>query len=306
MPETTAKSEKTTKKYKDTVFSSLFYDCEDAVENAKDLYKALTGRTVIHAEKCRLEDVLYREFMNDVAYIMDGRFICFIEHQSTINPNMPLRCFLYAARTYERSAITDENKLIYSTRKIKIPAPEFYVLYNGTRPMNNTELKLSDSYMESTGEPGMELRVKVININIDKIEETELQQCKTLYGYSYLVDKVRRCGGDIDKAVHECITDGILPNYLKIWGSEVYNMLYTEYDAEKAKQMLIDEVREDGKAEGRAEGRAEGKAEGMFKAVIMLKNLGINIDKIISSLVEQYGMTKDEASSKVHEILAQS
>ena len=39
----------TTRNYKDTVFSSLFYSCKDAVENAKDLYKALTGITVQHA-----------------------------------------------------------------------------------------------------------------------------------------------------------------------------------------------------------------------------------------------------------------
>ena len=47
----------TARNYKDTVFSSLFYECENAEENAKDLYKALTGRTVCNAEKCRL--VLY-------------------------------------------------------------------------------------------------------------------------------------------------------------------------------------------------------------------------------------------------------
>ena len=112
----------TTRNYKDTVFSSLFYDCKDAVQNAKELYKALTGRTVEKAEKCRLEDVLFREFKNDAAYIMDGKLICFIEHQSSINPNMPLRVLIYAARTYERKTISDE-KLMYSSKLIKIPTP---------------------------------------------------------------------------------------------------------------------------------------------------------------------------------------
>ena len=57
---------KITRNYKDTLFGSLFYSCEDAVENAKALYKALTGREVKHVEKCRLEDVLFRQFLNDV------------------------------------------------------------------------------------------------------------------------------------------------------------------------------------------------------------------------------------------------
>ena len=77
---------KTTKNYKDTVFSSLFYECENAEDNARSLYKALTGKNVEEIEKCRLEEVLFREFKNDVAYIMDGKWVCFIEHQSTINP----------------------------------------------------------------------------------------------------------------------------------------------------------------------------------------------------------------------------
>ena len=88
---------KTTRNYKDTLFGSLFYSCDDAI-----LYKALTGKEVKHVEKCRLEDVLFRQFLNDVAYIMDDVFICFIEHQSTINPNMALRLLIYLARTYER------------------------------------------------------------------------------------------------------------------------------------------------------------------------------------------------------------
>ena len=131
---------KTTKNYKDTVFSSLFYECNNAYDNAKSLYKALTGKNVEEIEKCRLEEVLFREFKNDVAYIMDGKWVCFIEHQSTINPNMPLRLFIYAARTYERFITSD---LIYSYNLVNVPKPEFYVLYNGTNKLENSKLMLS-------------------------------------------------------------------------------------------------------------------------------------------------------------------
>ena len=105
---------KPTRNYKDTLFGSLFYSCEDAVENAKSLYKALTGREVKTVEKCRLEDVLFRQFLNDVAYIMDDVFICFIEHQSTLNPNMALRLLIYLARTYERF-FTGKNLCVFRT-----------------------------------------------------------------------------------------------------------------------------------------------------------------------------------------------
>ena len=297
----------TTRNYKDTVFSSLFYSCKDAVENAKDLYKALTGITVQHAEKCRLEDVVFREFKNDVAYIMDGKWICFIEHQSTVNPNMPLRCLIYAARTYERKTISGE-KLMYSSKRITVPTPEFYVLYNGTSPLKETHLKLSDSFREQNGSPNLELNVEVININHDNLEHTNLKQCKTLYEYSYLIEKIREHQGNVAKAVKECIQQDVLADYLTFYGSEVINMLYTEYDSELAMQIKSQEEYEKGKAEGRAEGiaegRAEGRAEGEAKGIAkgeakgrattikqLLKN-GLSADKIISLLE----MSNEEAS----------
>ena len=138
---------KETKNYKDTVFSSLFYECKDATDNAKNLYKALTGKEVEEIEKCRLEEVLFREFKNDVAYIMDGKWVCFIEHQSTINPNMPLRLFVYAARTYERFITGD---MIYSGNLVKVPKPEFYVLYNGKTKLKDDNLKFSTAFYDNT------------------------------------------------------------------------------------------------------------------------------------------------------------
>ena len=251
----------TARNYKDTVFSSLFYECENAVENAKDLYSALTGKTVETAEKCRLEDVLFREFKNDVAYIMDGKLVCFIEHQSTLNPNMPLRLFIYAARTYERNFLTDN--LIYSSNLIKIPTPEFYVLYNGRKKLDSDIMKLSTAFKTSEKDPELELIVNVRDINYDRMNGTELARCQTLSDYSFLIEKIREYQGDIERAVKECIDLDILAEYLKFYGSEVINMLFEEYDAKKALDVKGREEFEKGKAEGIAEGKAEGIAEGI-------------------------------------------
>ena len=269
----------TTRAYKDTVFSSLFYDCKDAIENAKSLYKAITGKTVQHAEKCRLEDVLFREFKNDVAYIMDGKFICFIEHQSSINQNMPLRCLIYAARTYDRKTIYDE-RLMYSTQLIKIPTPEFYVLYNGQNKLEYTELQLSDSFKEDACSPNLELKVKVININLNNLKNTKLKDCKELYGYACLIEKIREYKGDIKRAVNECVEENILRDYLTFYGSEVVNMLFTEYDAEQAKKVLAEESRAEGEAIGRAEGKAIGRAEAQSSMLKKLQKLGNSVKQL--------------------------
>ena len=278
----------TTRTYKDTVFSSLFYTCNEALENARSLYETLSGKKVTNIEKCRLEDVIFREFKNDVAYIIDDKLVCFIEHQSTINPNMPLRFFIYAARTYERKFMSGD--LVYTSRLVPIPTPEFYVLYNGRTALSDDILKLSDSFKAPTDVPQLDLVTKVIDINYHKLMETELSQCRTLKEYAFLIDKVRENHGNMEKAVKDCIKENVLVNYLEYYGSEVVNMLFEEYDADKARRILIEETREDALAEGEAKGRAEGEA-GMIKR---LHNLGNTVKQIASmfkmpeSEVEKY------------------
>ena len=197
--------------------------------------------------------------MNDVAYIMDGVFICFVEHQSTINPNMALRLLIYLARTYERFYTGDD---LYKSTLIELPTPEFYVLYNGTDKLDKYTLKLSDAFKSKTDCPKLELEVKVIDINYDKMQETDLKNCKILSEYSFMVDTVRKYNGDVERAVKECIEKGVLVDYLRHYGSEVVNMLFEEYNAEKALEIKGKEEYEKGLNIGKAEGKALGKKEG--------------------------------------------
>lgn len=258
---------KETKNHKDTVFSSLFYECENAVDNAKSLYKALTGKDVAEIEKCRLEDVLFREFKNDVAYIMDGKWVCFIEHQSTINPNMPLRLFVYAARTYERF-ITGNS--IYSSTLIKVPKPEFYVLYNGKTKLEDNSLKLSTAFSDNTGDLTAEINVKVFDINYSRMD-MQLKSCHALSDYALLIEKIRQNNGNIDKAVKECVDNNVLKEYLSFYGSEVINMLFEEYNAEKALEVRGKEEYE----KGLITGKSEGEKIGFLKALVQLVKDGI-------------------------------
>ena len=93
-----------------------------------------------------LEDVLFRDFKNDVAFSVAGQSIVLSEHQSTVNSNMPIRDLLYIAREYEK-VIPARSR--YKTGLIKIPTPRFLVFYNGVRdqPLEQT-LRLSDAFME--------------------------------------------------------------------------------------------------------------------------------------------------------------
>ena len=236
--------EKENREHKDSVFVDLFYQDETAKKNLLSLYNALhdtnyEDETIIR--KVKIDDVLYKNFKNDISCEVNGLVLVFGEHQSTINRNMPLRCLMYVGRAYEQLV---DSKARYRTTLVKIPTPEFYVFYNGEKeqPLEQV-LTLSDAFMNPAGENSVELKVKVININSDKAHEV-LDKCGILKEYSQFISTVRKYSdeeGAIKKAIKECIEKGILADYLKRKGSEVENMLIAEYSYEEDMQVKLQE-----------------------------------------------------------------
>jgi hypothetical protein len=115
--------------------------------------------------------------------------IVLIEHQSTINPNMPIRFLEYIARIYEKII---NNKALYSSKLAKIPRPEFIVLYNGKDDYPDTdEMRLSDAFKGTGGmDTALELVVKIYNIN--KGHSPQISgKVKALDDYATFIAKVR-------------------------------------------------------------------------------------------------------------------
>ena len=249
--------EKENREHKDSLFVDLFYQDETAKKNLLSLYNALhdtnyEDETIIR--KVKIDDVLYKNFKNDISCEVNGLVLVFGEHQSTINRNMPLRCLMYVGRAYEQLV---DSKARYRTTLVKIPTPEFYVFYNGEKeqPLEQV-LTLSDAFMNPVGENSVELKVKVININSDKAHGI-LDKCGILREYSQFISMVRKYSEEesaIKKAIKECIEKGILADYLKRKGSEVENMLIAEYSYEEDMQVKQEEARQEGIWQGRREG----------------------------------------------------
>ena len=116
------------KKYKDTVFRRLFSDRD----NLLSLYNAVNGTAYTdpsELEIVTLESAIYMGMKNDLAFIIDTNLFLY-EHQSTYNPNMPLRDLLYISAEYQK--LVDDRSL-YSSALQRIPAPNFIVFYNGEK-----------------------------------------------------------------------------------------------------------------------------------------------------------------------------
>ena len=273
-------------KYKNSVFSLLFSD----PDLLRELYCALEGITLpsnVPVTINTLEDVLFMELINDISFVIGGKLVILIEHQSTINPNMALRLLMYIARVYEK--ITGEKNL-YSSKLLYIPRPEFFVLYNGKAPFPDEKvLKLSDSFenLETLGLTGkssvaLELEVRVININ-EGCNESIARRCRKLAEYSAFVAKARALEkelGNKEKAMKEaikyCREHDILKGFLEEHSTEVFSMLITEWNTEEAKKVWYEEGRE----EGREEGMEKGMEEGLEKTAKNALAEGISIELV--------------------------
>ena len=83
------------REYKSTVFSKLFKDKKKLLT----LYNALNNSQYTNEDELEivtLENAIYMSMKNDLAFILDCKLTLY-EHQSTPNPNMPLRDLLYVS-----------------------------------------------------------------------------------------------------------------------------------------------------------------------------------------------------------------
>ena len=242
------------RKYKDTVFRRLFSDRK----NLLSLYNAINGTAYKNPDDLEivtLENAIYMGMKNDLAFIIDTNLFLY-EHQSTYNPNMPLRDLFYISSEYQKLV---DHKSLYSSTQQKVPAPNFIVFYNGTVKKEDCWTNyLSEAYENLTGEPNLELKVITLNINEGHNKEL-MAQCQTLREYAQYVAKVREFAGNtelnaaVELAVNECIQNNILAEFLRKHKSEVIAMSIFEYDKEEEEKKLREAEYEAGYDEGKKE-----------------------------------------------------
>ena len=265
------------RQYKDTVFRMLFSE----KENLLSLYNAVTGNSYQNADDLKivtLENAIYMGMKNDLAFMLETNIYLY-EHQSTLNPNIPLRDLIYIGIEYQQYV---NNKSLYSSSLQKIPAPKFMVFYNGTDAVDDrVELRLSNAYEHLAGEPDLELKVLMLNVNEGHNKEL-MEQCQTLKEYAIYVARVRKYTSEMNlndavaRAIDECIKEGILVEFLRKNRSEVKMVSILEYDKEWEEKKLR-------KAEyeaGRSEGIEIGKSEGITEIIQNMYRLGYSTEKI--------------------------
>ena len=246
--------------HKDRVFRMVFEEKKEFLE----LYNAMNGTDYHNPEDLivtTLENAIYMGLKNDVSFLVYDQLALY-EHQSTDNPNMPLRDLFYVADIYSKDNL-------YGSKLVKIPEPKFVIFYNGTDELpERSELRLSDAYQTKSETVDLELKVLVLNIN-PGCNEKLMEKCKTLKDYMVFVSRIREysqymsLGEAVELSIKTCIEEDILAEFLRKNRAEVLKVSIYEYNEALHIRQEREAAKEDGFQEGRQEGLQQGLQEGL-------------------------------------------
>ncbi len=289
--------------HKDTVFRMLYKNPKNALE----LYNGLCGKHYTDETQLRyntLENAVYMNIKNDVSFLIHDHTVLY-EQQATWNPNMPLRNLYYIADIFHNYEKNEQELSIYGTGRIELPNPEFVVFYNGGgRYPEYSELRLSDSFRSGGDsakkeEPSLELKVKVYNVGKGRNEALK-KSCPVLdqyVTYTELIKEYREympLEEAVEKAVNECIRNGILKDFLMHQKAEVVKMSIYEYDEKEERRRMLKAERAEGYKEGEEKGKAIGEAIGAERGKAIGEVIGEERGKAIG---EERGESKGEAKT---------
>ena len=272
------------RKHKDSLFVDYFSKDRDWKQHFLSLYNALHGTNLqvetTKLERVNLEQVLYMDYYNDIAVMVNDQFILMIEHQSTINPNMPLRLLEYVTRIYGNRI---DSKTKFSNQLIPLAKPEFIVFYTGKENIPpESYLYLSNAFQKdasenhlSDSELTLELKVKVCKIK-SETPSPVVQNCPDLEQYVQflkLIDKAKSDGQaqPLTRAIREAVRHNILRDYLERKGGETLSILTAEYDFDTAMAVKQEEAYEEGISIGLERGLEQGRLEGLEQGAYQTK-----------------------------------
>ena len=274
----------TNRKIRDTVFchfmsneSHLLSLCNALNDTGYDESSDITINT--------LEGSFFSNIKNDISFLLNNLMVVLIEHQTTINPNMPLRFLSYVDELYKRYTSTSHKK-IYGDDLIKIPAPEFYVFYDGNdTSFEQQTLKLSDAF--GTQSNKLELTVHVYNL-ADGMNDELKRKCLPIGEYSIFSNAYKHFRQQkmeidhaVDAAIKYCLENNVMVDYLKNNQKEVIDMFGFEWNEKEEREALLEIGEERGRLEGKIEGKLEGKIESIKE---LMRNLNWSPEKAMTAL----------------------
>ncbi|MCI8583000.1 MAG: hypothetical protein HFH13_07700 [Dorea sp.] len=292
-------------KHKDSLFKIAFREKEKLLE----LYNAINNSDYDNPTELTvytLEDVIFMGIKNDISFLV-GEVLNLYEHQSTENPNMPIRGLMYFAENYE-SYIAGNNLDIYGRVLQKLPFPQYYILYNGVKEAEDRKvLELKDAFPKLEGmEPCLNCKATLLNINFGHNREI-MARSQTLMDYSVYIQRIRdnKSSGisifeAVDRATEDCIRDGILKDILVKNSAEVKRMVLGAWGTEnhlKKQREELEQVERENEKLRQETAKLKEKSFGLKKEANKLKKETTGLKQEKSELKEENNELKNRSAA---------
>ena len=217
---------------KDSIFRDLFGDPAYLFQLYQALHPEDKTTTAGDIRIVTIQNILLNQMYNDLGFLVGRtqlRLLILLEAQSTWSVNIVIRILLYFALTL-KAYIEDHKLYLYSSKKMELPKPEFYVIYTGERKDGPEWLSLSEEFFPEE-EPFLDVKVKVIYdgahgdiinqyINFTRIYDEQIKR----YG---------RTREAVMAAIEICKDKDVLKQYLETRQKEVVDIMMTLFDDEQ-------------------------------------------------------------------------
>ena len=270
--------------YKDSLFRNIFKD----KKRLCSLYNALSGENISPRDITinTLRGTFYNDIKNDISFKVGNHTVVLMEHQGSWNPNMPLRMLWYIGKLYRRHVDVD---MAYRSKVVKIPAPKFYVLYNGSKDEpEHRIMRLSEAFEEESH--SLELVADSYNINLAKGKKL-LDSCYELRCYSVFVTKVQEylaakqeLSQAIKSAVRYCRDNELMKEYFKEHEKEVLDMVTFKWDDKRAREI----AEEEGMEKGMLKTLCDLVKDGILSNMDAAKRAGMSLEEFRKAIAMLY------------------
>ena len=266
------------RKIYDSVFCDLFQDPQYQLEAYKAIHPEDTDVTVDDIRDVTLETIFLDGIYNDLGFTVGDVTIMLFEEQAKWSRNITVRSLMYVGESYGRY-LHNTNQDYYGDKPVKLPRPEFYMLYTGDAKHTEEELSLADVYWNGDNST-LELIVKVLYGDDQHSILSQYVQFTQIYK-----QKSRELGKNKEAVLatlKECKEKDVLKDYIEKHEAEVIGIMMALYD--KDSYMKLFESRKE------KEGGIKTLANLVKKGLLSLTNAAEEANMTEKDFAEEAGL----------------
>ena len=275
---------------KDTIFLNLFSIPKYTLQLFQTLHPEAKDITEKDIKILTLNPVILNRVYNDLSMLVKDKLLILVEAQSTWTINILIRILMYLASTY-KEYIEIEGMNVYSSTKIEIPEPEFYIIYTGNKEFEKDFITLKEDFFNNPNAK-IDLTVKVVYTeNKEDIIGQYIIFCHVLDEQVKIHGRNKTA---VEKTIKICQNDNVLNEYLKTRKKEVIDIMTILFDQDYAVSAYARELEKLGKIQGIKEGKIQGVIE-------MCKDFGSSVKDTVQKIIEKFNLSEDDATRYVNE-----